>query len=67
MTYINKGGKPPLFTNAVELENKINEYYDWCKDNDKAICVTGVAWFLDTNRMTLLNYKNEEWLKNLNV
>lgn len=54
------GGREPMFTNAKELEEKINSYYDWCKENDKPICITGLAWYLKTNRMTLLNYKNDD-------
>lgn len=54
------GGRAPLFTNADELEKQINDYYDWCEENEKPICVTGLAWYLGTNRMTLLNYKNDD-------
>lgn len=54
------GGRTPLFTNAKELKNKIDKYYDWCKTNEKPICITGLAWYLGTNRMTLLNYKNDD-------
>lgn len=53
------GGSEPLFTDAKKLQNKINEYYNWCEENEKPICVTGLAWYLGTNRMTLLNYKND--------
>ena len=54
------GGRIPLFTNAEDLQNKINENYNWCKENNKPICITGLAWYLGTNRTTLLNYKNDD-------
>lgn len=59
LTGSKKGGTAPMFTNAEELQKKIDEYYDWCNENEKPICITGLAWYLGTNRMTLLNYKND--------
>lgn len=60
MTVSNKGGRPLKFTNPDELEAKIEEYYKWAKENKKHITITGLAWFLDTNRRTLLNYENPD-------
>lgn len=54
----NKGGRPLKFKTPEELEAKIQEYYEWAKDNKKHITITGLAWFLGTNRQTLLNYEN---------
>lgn len=58
MTVGNKGGRPLKFTNPDELEAKIEEYYKWTKENKKHISITGLAWYLGTNRQTLLNYEN---------
>lgn len=55
---MNKGGQPMKFKTPEELEEKIQEYYIWAKDNKKHITVTGLAWFLDTDRITLLRYEN---------
>lgn len=55
----NKGGRPLKFKSPEELQKKIDEYYKWAKDNKKHITITGLAWFLETNRQTLLNYENE--------
>lgn len=55
----NKGGRPLKFKSPEELQKKIDEYYKWAKDNNKHVTITGLAWFLETNRQTLLNYENE--------
>lgn len=69
MTVSNKGGRPLKFKSPEELQEKIDEYYQWAKDNKKHITITGLAWFLDTNRNTLLKYEecldNDELLKSV--
>ncbi|MGY0372487.1 terminase small subunit [Clostridium sp. JNZ J1-5] len=60
------GRKPLKWENPKELENYIEQYYKWAKDNDMKITVTGLAWWLDCSRTTLLNYENSDendWLK----
>ena len=56
----NLGGRPLKFKTPEELESKIEEYSQWAEDNKKHITVTGLAWYLDTNRQTLSNYQDEE-------
>lgn len=61
-------GRPLKFNSPEELENKIEEYYRYCKDSDRKITVTGLAWYLDVNKQTLTNYEKAEengWLKRL--
>lgn len=68
MKKINKGGRPLKFKTPEELEERIEEYYKWAKENNKHITVTGLAWFLDVDRQTLLNYENSldnDWLKSI--
>lgn len=63
-----KGRRPLKFTSPEELEQYIQEYYIWCKENDMFISVTGLAWWLGTNRQTLNRYEFAEeigWLKRL--
>ena len=62
------GGQPLTWSTPEELEKKIEEFYKWCDDNDKKKTVSRLAWYLGTNRTTLLNYENAEefgWLKRL--
>lgn len=64
----NKGGRPLKFKTPEELEKRIEEYYKWAEYNNKHITVTGLAWFLDIDRQTLLNYENSlenDWLKSV--
>ncbi|ELC8411552.1 hypothetical protein QYB62_002911 [Clostridium perfringens] len=56
----NKGGRPLKFKSPEELQAKIDAYYEWAKENKKHITITGLAWFLDTNRQTLLRYEEED-------
>lgn len=56
----NKVGRPLKFKSPEELQKKIDEYYQWAKDNKKHLTISGLAWYLDTNRQTLLNYENED-------
>lgn len=54
--------RPSKFQTAEELDKKIEEYYQWAKENDQKITVTGLAWFLDMDRVTLLRYERWEEL-----
>lgn len=69
MAVSNKGGRPLKFKTPEELQEKIDKYYEWAKENKKHITITGLAWFLDTNRNTLLKYEdcldNDELLKSV--
>ncbi|MDM0609238.1 terminase small subunit [Clostridium perfringens] len=56
----NKAGRPLKFKSPEELQNKIDAYYEWAKENKKHITITGLAWFLDTNRQTLLRYEEDD-------
>ena len=55
---INKGGHPMKWNSPQELQTSIDGYYIWTKENDMHITVTGLAWWLDTSRLTLINYEN---------
>lgn len=55
---MSKANKPLKFKTPEELENKIEEYFKYAKDNKEHITITGLAWYLDCNRQTLLNYEN---------
>jgi hypothetical protein len=66
MSQSNGGGQPLKWQSPQELESKIQEYYNWAKENGKHITVSGLAWFLGCDRQTLLNYENadeNDWLK----
>lgn len=56
----NKGGRPLKFKSPEELQEQIDKYYIWAKENKKHITITGLAWYLDTNRQCLLRYQEED-------
>lgn len=57
---VNKGGRPLKFKTPEELEERIEEYFKYAKDNKEVPTVTGLAWYLDTNRQCLLRYQEED-------
>ncbi len=54
------GGRPLKFNSHQELQKKINEYYDWAKENNKPLTIERLCCFLNTNRQTLLAYSRDE-------
>jgi hypothetical protein len=40
-----KHGRPPKFNNPEELETKMNEYFNFCLNNDKPLTITGLTLF----------------------
>lgn len=54
-----KSGRPLKFNSPEILENKIKEFFKMCADEKRVPTITGLAYFLDTTRKTLLEYENE--------
>ena len=42
-----------------DIENKINDYFNYCNENSKPFTMSGLALFLDCSRTTLYNYDKE--------
>ena len=55
-----KVGRPKIFKSVEEVEEKINAYFKYCEDKDKPYTMSGLAYYLDVDRKTLLNYSKEE-------
>ena len=71
-----KNGRPLLFESEEELSEKIEEYFRVCDETiirrivtkkgdiiaeiSKPYSVTGLAYFLNTNRQTLVNYEKKD-------
>lgn len=51
-------GRPFKFTDPDKLDIQIEEFFNDCKENNRIPTVTGLAVYLDTDRLTLLNYEN---------
>lgn len=58
MSKVNKGGRPFKFTDPDKLESQIEDFFVWCKDNNRIPTITGLAVHLDTDRHVLLDYEN---------
>ena len=53
-------GRPKKFESVEEIEQAIEEYFDYCDENNKPYTISGLAYALDTNRQTLLDYQDKE-------
>jgi len=52
----NKGGRPPIWTDPIELKELI---YDYFKGNDRPT-LAGLAYALNIDRQTLYNYAKKD-------
>jgi hypothetical protein len=52
--------RPLKFKTPEELQRKIDEYFDMCDENNKPYTISGLAYYLGTNRQTLLNYEERD-------
>lgn len=57
---MSKVGKPRVFKSVEELEEKINAYFKYCEEKEKPYTMSGLAYFLDVDRKTIVNYSHEE-------
>ena len=65
MTYSkngNKLGRPRKFKSPEELQEKIDAYFAECDEKGKPYTISGLAYALDTTRLTLLDYQNQPHL-----
>lgn len=53
----NKGGRPKKFESPEHLKLQIDEYFSMCDSEKRIPTITGLAYFLDTTRKTLLEYE----------
>jgi hypothetical protein len=67
-----KVGKPLIFPDKESLQDAIDKYFKYCKDNKKKVltkegdvieldnplipCIAGLAYFLKVDRQTIYNY-----------
>lgn len=57
---MNEVGRPNKFKTVRELQEAIDKYFDYCDEEGKPYTISGLAYALDTNRQTLLNYQEKE-------
>lgn len=55
----NKGGRPPKFTDAEIMEQKIESYFSLCDQEKRPYTISGLALALGMDRRSLLNYSKD--------
>lgn len=53
-------GRPPKWKTPKELQSAIYKYIEWTEQNHKHLTVTGLSWWLECDRNTLLHYENSD-------
>lgn len=53
-------GRPRAFNSVEELESKINDYFEYCNKEKKPYTMSGLAYYLDVDRKTIVNYTKDE-------
>ena len=53
-------GRPRTFKNVEEVEEKINAYFNYCEEKEKPYTMSGLAYYLEISRQTLINYSNKD-------
>lgn len=53
-------GRPRAFNSVEELEKKINKYFEYCNKENKPYTMSGLAYYLDVDRKTIVNYTKDE-------
>lgn len=52
--------RPKLYKNVEDMEKIINKYFAECDEKDKPYTMSGLAYALDMDRKSLLNYSKDE-------
>lgn len=55
-----KVGRPRAFKNAEEVKSKIDAYFNYCEEKEKPYTMSGLAYYLEISRQTLVNYSNKD-------
>ena len=58
------GGRPLKFNSNEELQELIDEYFKECDLKGEFYTITGLADYLDTDRITLVRYENRDEFSN---
>ncbi len=53
-------GRPLKFETAEQLQEKIDEYFQWADQREKPYTIGGLALFLNTDHKTIRNYEAKD-------
>ena len=54
------GGRPKIFNSPQEIEEKVEQYKQYLREEDKPPTMAGLAYFLGVDRQTIYNYKKDQ-------
>jgi len=58
---VNKGGRPPHYSNPEDLANRVTEYFEFCDEKKDKATITGLTLFLGfCDRSSLIDYSKNE-------
>lgn len=57
---MDKAGRPRAFKNAEEVKSKIDAYFNYCEEKEKPYTMSGLAYYLEISRQTLVNYSYKD-------
>ena len=57
-------GRKLRFDDIDKFKEKINDYFEVMDKTNRPYTISGLAYYLGTNRMTLLNYRNKRMNRN---
>ncbi len=52
--------RPKLYDNAKDMQDIIDKYFEECDEKGKPYTMSGLAYALDMDRKSLLNYSKDE-------
>ena len=55
----NKVGRPRKYSNVIELQKLIDEYFEFCDLKNRPYTITGLALWLDMDRKGLLRFQTD--------
>lgn len=54
------GGRPKLFNTPKELQDRIDDYFENCRDGGKPFTIAGLAYWLEMDRKSIYNYEKDD-------
>lgn len=53
-------GRKLIFETKEKLQSRIDEYFEYCETHEKPLTMSGLAYYLNVDRQTIINYANRE-------
>jgi len=53
-------GRPRLFNTPKELQERIDDYFENCRDGGKPFTIAGLAYWLEMDRKSIYNYEHKD-------